>query len=335
MTKASRSRGITIGSRIGGCVTVLRPIDKGGRDPLYEVWHHEAWCPMALKLFAGTSRFEREAAMLGALAHPNIVRALGVVGSRGLLMEYLEGPTLKNLIASNKHGWIGTSDAVRAAIHLGAALAHMHVRGILHLDLKPRNVIVSRGRPVIIDLGAARARHEWDDSHLEGTDAYMAPEQCRRAPVSPATDVFGLGATLYEMLTGRPPFQQHARGENFAQLRRRPMPIRRHRRSVSRGLEALVDACMDPTETGRPALAQLLPELHRHIHSGAAMWPPGLTVGSAVRRRAGSIACPHFGPTHGNGQCASLRSAAARRGSHARATLRGVADGVNERGRTM
>jgi serine/threonine protein kinase len=273
--RPARSRRYRVGSRIGQDTTVLGVLDDGGRDPVYIVWHHRAWCPMACKVFHTAERARREAGVLAALAHPNIVRSLGVGEPAHLLMEFLEGPTLRRLIGSMPQRRLGISDALRVAIHLGAALVHMHERGVLHLDVKPRNVIVVRGRPVLFDFGTARPRTAWRRRLLEGTDPYMAPEQCRREPVTPAADVFGLGVTLYEMLAGRRPFPDGSSRRSFPQMAASPVPVRRLRPAVPRALEAIVHRCLERDAADRPPLAVLLPELHRLIRSGAPMWPTG------------------------------------------------------------
>jgi serine/threonine protein kinase len=264
-----------VGSRIGDDTTVLGILDDGGREPVYIVWHHRAWCPMACKVFRTAARARQEAIVLAALAHPNIVRPLGVGEPAHLLMEFLEGPTLRRLINAMPQHRLGISDALRVAIHLGTALIHMHERGFFHLDVKPRNVIVVRGRPVLFDFGTARPKSGWRRRLLEGTDPYMAPEQCRREPVTPATDVFGLGVTLYEMLAGRRPFPDGTRRRSFPQLNADPEQLRRHRPAVPRKLEGIVHQCLAHDPARRPSLAELLPDLHGLVRSGPPMWPAG------------------------------------------------------------
>jgi serine/threonine protein kinase len=192
---------LQVGSRIGADLTVLGTVDDGGTEPVYIVWHGRGWCAMACKVSRSAQHTRREAALLRRFAHPNIVRFLGAGEPSHILMEFLEGPTLLQLIRSGRHGRLPVADALRAAMHVGAALVHVDERGYLHLDVKPSNVIVARGRPVLFDFGSARRLGRGRPRSIIGTDEYMAPEQCRRAQLTPATDVFGLGATLYEMLT--------------------------------------------------------------------------------------------------------------------------------------
>lgn len=274
MTRARAPR-FAAGSRIGNDLTVLGAIDEGGLDAVYVVWHNHAWCPMACKVFRSGQQARREADILAALAHPNIVRPLGLGDPAYLLMEYLEGPTLSRLIKTVPQRRLRISDALRVAIHLGAALTHMHQRGFLHLDVKPRNTIVTRGRPVLFDFGTARPQGQWEQALLEGTDPYMAPEQCRQEPVSPATDVYALGVTLYEVLAGRRPFPDGRRRRSFPQLTQSPTPLRRCRGSIPAALEDIVLQCMNANPALRPTLRELLPKLHEYIRNGAPMWPVG------------------------------------------------------------
>jgi serine/threonine protein kinase len=264
------------GTRIGKKLTVLGVVDKGGEEPVYIVWHHEAWCPMACKVFRSFRMAEREAGILSAFAHPNIVRFLGLDKPALLLTEFLEGPILSRLIRSRPRKRLSISDALRIAIHLGAALEHVHVRGFLHLDVKPYNIIVARGgRPILYDFGSARLQGGPRPPHIVGTDPYIAPEECLREKVTPAADVFGLGATLYEMLTGELPFREGNRRHPFPQIKDPPVPVRLYRRSVAAGLDDLVLSCLARDPGSRPPLVALLPALHHFIRSGPRMWPPG------------------------------------------------------------
>ena len=91
-----------VGTRIGSDLTVLGIVDDHGKEPVYLVWHHKRWCPMACKVFKSKKEARREAEILQALAHPNIVRSLGMDGPTRLLMEYLEGPSLHDLLKAGR-----------------------------------------------------------------------------------------------------------------------------------------------------------------------------------------------------------------------------------------
>ncbi len=276
----SRPRIVRAGSRIGSDLTVLGKVGWGGGGKVFIVWHHPAWCPMACKLFDSWERARREARVLAALDHPNVVRYLGLGPDDGpvhMLMEFLEGPTLRQLLRSRPRGRLSQSDAIRLAIHLGGALNHVHARGFLHLDVKPSNLIVtSGGRPVLFDFSVARPRTVGRLSHPVGTDGYMAPEQCEGGPLTSATDVFGFGVTLYEVLTGQRPFPPGTRRIPYPQTSVLPMSPRRHVPSLPAALEEAVMACLARAPQDRPAsLGALLLKLHQFIRGGPLMWPTG------------------------------------------------------------
>ncbi|MDX2289996.1 MAG: serine/threonine-protein kinase [Hyphomicrobiaceae bacterium] len=266
-----------VGQTIGGSFTVLSVVDDKGPDPVYVVWHIAARCPMAVKRMRSEARARKEADMLMRLAHPNIVRCYGIAERTCVLMEFLAGPTIRRLIHEEKGGRLRLSDALRTAIHLAAALDYVHAHGFLHLDVKPRNVVVVHGRPVLFDFGIARPRPDWTKPRLQGTDPYMAPEQCRREPVSPATDVFALGVTLFEMLTGKAPFPDGTARREFPQLEVDAKRVREFRPGVPKAVETLVDACLAKDPRDRPTLPHLMTALHAHIRGGPPMWPAGFT----------------------------------------------------------
>ena len=176
---------------------------------------------------------EREARALAALGHPSIVRCFDAVldGPRPhLVLESLDGPRLSTLL--RRYGPLAPEQLVPLAIEIGSALAFMHDAGFVHLDVKPRNLIMG-ATPKLIDLGIART---FDEVRLLtaplGTDAYMAPEQTwveTVRTVGPHTDAWGLAVTLYEALEGRLPFARTDAGtdERYPQRTSRAAPFRR------------------------------------------------------------------------------------------------------------
>ena len=271
---------LKVGAALGKELTVLGVIDRRDGNPLCIVWHHLSWCPMACKTFETFRSAEREANVLAQFAHPNTVRFLGLSKPANLLMEFLEGPTLEQLIYKKAGRQLRISDAIRVAIHIGAALEHIHQKGYLHLDIKPSNVIVARGgRPVLYDFGSARLRNATRPSLVTGTDPYIAPEECLRESVTPAADIFGLGVTLYEMLTGELPFPHGSRKQAFPQTSTEAVPIRKHRPTIPSRLGDLVHSCLQRDPAARPILTSLLPALNEEIRTGARMWPSGFSPG--------------------------------------------------------
>jgi serine/threonine protein kinase len=264
---------IGFGTRFGADLTVLGIVDDRGSEPVYLVWHHKSWCPMLCKVLESMEAAQREADILLALAHPNIVRCFGVNGSNCLLMEYLEGPSLHLLVKSRPKRQLGISDALRISIYVGAALCHVHDRGLLHLDVKPGNIVVVNGRPVLCDFGIARWQATPRPRGFRGTEGYAAPEECLLEELTPAADIFGLGVTLYELLTGDMPFLEKKDGEAYPQTLQPPSSVRQYRAAVPVDLEKLILSCLSRDPKARPGLAALLPSLNRFIKSGPQMWP--------------------------------------------------------------
>ncbi len=263
-----------IGSMLGSHLTVLGVIDGGGCEPVYIVWNHQSWCPMACKVMQSFENAEHEAEVLREFSHPNIVRVFDVVRPGYLLMPFLEGPLLSHMIDHAPKRRLAVSNALRVAIHMGAAINHVHARGFLHLDVKPDNVIVAAGgHPVLFDFGTARRIGAPRCKKVIGTNSYIAPEECVLGDTGPSADVFSLGVSLYEMLTGEIPFGKGTAKAPFPQLKLDPTPLRNYRPSVSRTIENLIFACLERNPEFRPDLAELLPALNNMIESGPRMWP--------------------------------------------------------------
>jgi serine/threonine protein kinase len=187
----------------------------GGRCECWLAWSDRHWCPVVVKLPrpgrmtepATLAGLTREARIAGALAHPAIQRLLDARLDDDiphLIFEYVEGPSLSTSLAED--GPLDTSDAVRLGIQLAAALHYLHGAGFLHLDLKPSNLCLREGRPVILDFETARRVGEPRPPGAPiGSLPYMAPEQLRDEPGAPRSDLFALGAVLYEAVTGTRP----------------------------------------------------------------------------------------------------------------------------------
>jgi len=175
----------------------------------------------------------REAEILGSLSHPVIARLFGAEpeGERPhLLLEFVEGPRLSTLL--RKFGALEVEQLAPLGIELASALHYLHEHQLVHLDVKPSNVIMA-SPPRLIDLSIARTiRRAATSDHPLGTDAYMAPEQCApdpRNPMGPPSDVWGLGVTLHEAITGRRPFpvpeETRSDAPPFPQLEMPPDPL--------------------------------------------------------------------------------------------------------------
>ena len=237
-------------------------------------------------------RFSREAEALASLQHGNIVavhdRGRTPEGLHFLVMELLDGATLAALIeaigaaadpaAALREANIHTNEThwprivATWARDLGRGLAAAHERALVHRDVKPSNVFVTRqGRPILIDFGLA-AREE--DHRLTatqttlGTPWYMAPEQLRAGAgaAAPTLDVYGLGATMYHLLARRPPYEGDAVSVLAALPTEDPAPLASVRPDVPRDLRAIVEKCL-PRDPGRryPTAAELADDLDRFL----------------------------------------------------------------------
>jgi serine/threonine-protein kinase len=268
-------------------------LGRGGMGVVYRARHLRLERTVALKmLLAGPSataeereRFLREARAVAGLRHPNIIQVHDVSevdGQPYFTMEYVEGGSLAQKLA-------GAPQPARQAAALVATLAEAvqaaHQGGIIHRDLKPANVLLapptdeglpaggrpSWGTPRITDFGLARRLEGGGEVTLSGipigTPSYMAPEQARgqREAVGPATDVYALGAILYEMLTGRPPFRAETAVATLQQvLADEPAPPSRLNSQVPRDLETICLKCLHKEPPRRyPTAAALADDLGR------------------------------------------------------------------------
>jgi serine/threonine-protein kinase len=213
-------------------------------------------------------RFHREAEAVAALKHPNIVQIYDVGAADGtpyFTMEYIEGGNLAQKLA-------GTPQPARQAAMLVGTLAGAvqaaHQGGIVHRDLKPSNVLLTAdGTPKIADFGLARHYDGGPALTMSGvrvgTPSYMAPEQAigKTSAIGPASDIYALGAILYELLTGRPPFRGETATETERQvIAEEPVPPSRLNRTVPRDLETICLKCLQKNPQRRYATAADLAE---------------------------------------------------------------------------
>ncbi|MBV9122089.1 MAG: protein kinase, partial [Planctomycetes bacterium] len=261
---------------------VLEVLGRGGMGVVYKARHLELKRLVALKmLLAGThasaaelDRFRTEAKAVARLQHAHIVQ-IYEVGTSGtcpyLALEFVEGGSLACRLGGDRKP---ARQAAQLVETLAQTMHYAHQRGIVHRDLKPGNILLTAdGTPKITDFGLAKlldqetgqSRH----TALVGTPCYMAPEQveARAPPPSPSLDVYALGAILYEMLTGRPPFQEATTGETLYQVRfQEPEPPRALQPAMPRDLEKVCLKCLrkEPPKRYRTALA-LAEDLRRFL----------------------------------------------------------------------
>ncbi len=249
-------------------------LGRGGMGIVFRARHVRLKRRVALKmLLVGAyaapherARFQREAEAVAGLRHPNIVQVYDVGECDGrpyFTMEYVEGGSLAHKMA-------GAPQPARQAAQLVATLAEAvqaaHTRGIVHRDLKPANVLLAEdGTPMVADFGLARRQDEGAGLTLTGeavgTPGYMAPEQARGRlnTVGPATDIYGLGAILYELLTGRPPFRAATAAETVQQvISQEPAPPSRLNNQVPHDLETICLKCLNKEPSRRYGTGTLL-----------------------------------------------------------------------------
>jgi serine/threonine-protein kinase len=253
------------------------------------------------------ARFQTEGEALARVRHPNVVQVYEVGACEGqpyLSMELVEGGSLARRLLAGPLPPREAAELVRA---LARAAHAMHQQGVVHRDLKPGNVLLAAdGAPKLSDFGLAKLLDAEADHTVTGTVlgtvSYMAPEQAegRSRHVTPATDVWALGAVLYECLTGRPPFKGPSREATLEQVRRQePAPPWRWRRGLPRDLAAVCLKCLEKNPAHRyPSAEALADDLERWL-AGKLTPPPTLgwpaRARRALRRRPWAVAVAALG----------------------------------------
>lgn len=261
---------ITSGTRLGPYEIVSR-IGAGGMGEVWRATDTRLDRSVAIKVlpaeFAQSaqakSRFEREAKAISQLNHPNIC-SLFDVGDGFLAMELLDGVTLRQKI---EDGGIPVRKAIEYGVEMANGLAAAHERGVVHRDLKPENVFITRdGHVKLLDFGLAKWDEKRDDRNTEaptqarmtnpgtvmGTVGYMSPEQVLGQEVDHRTDVFSLGAVLYELLTGQRAFQRGSGPETMtAILKEDPPELAEKGNRVSPALERVTRRCLEKNREER------------------------------------------------------------------------------------
>lgn len=239
--------------------TLLQSIGKGGMGSVFKARDTLLDTVVALKFLPATALsgtraetfFRNEAAVAMRLSHEHIVRLYNLEKESGrlfLVMEYVDGPDLSALLG--KRGRLPLEDVLVLSEACARALDYAHDRGVLHLDLKPANLMLTRsGVPKIVDLGTARRTHASgrarDTGYIEGTPAYMSPEQIRGEATDRRSDVFSLALTFYECLTGRAARPRNA-GMEDAAARAIPPPA-----GVSPAVAAALAGALEANPAGR------------------------------------------------------------------------------------
>jgi serine/threonine protein kinase len=257
----------------GGRYTVERTLGGGGMAVVYLARDRELDRPVAVKILAGhvlgdtafRERFVREARMAARLSHPNVVSIYDTGEEDGrpfIVMEYVEGETLADV--RSRAGRLPPAEVIELALQICGGLEHAHEAGLVHRDVKPQNLLLRGmdGAVKIADFGIARSAEATQLTQagtVLGTAAYLAPEQATGGEVSPATDIYSLGAVLYELLTGQPPYRFESLVElAFKQQEQAVVPVREHAPEVPEPLEDVVMRCLARNPAYRPESAGAL-----------------------------------------------------------------------------
>ena len=248
----------TTRTRVIGTTRLLEPLGKGGMAEVYSAIQEPLQRQVAVKIMLpelgknreAVTRFRREALALASLSHENIVGIHDLVEKNGqlfMVMEYVEGVDVADLLKGG--GPLPVDVALLVGAGVAGALEHAHFRKVIHRDVKPANVMISRfGEVKLTDFGIAKDMTIDDLTKtglVVGTPAYLAPEQVTGKKPDSRTDLYALGILLFEALTGEKPFKAENHGQLFAMIsdgKRRK--VRRLRPEVPRAVEKLVDRCL-------------------------------------------------------------------------------------------
>ncbi len=289
--------GRLLGHKAGDIVRRYKLLSYIGGGAYGEVWQTEDMDlrrHVALKVLTHletdeVDRFYHEARSAAALDHENIASIYEVFAHAGrhyIAMKYLEGRTLDD-------AGLSVPAQLEAMYLVSRAISYAHRRGIVHRDIKPKNIIVehSTDRPdyrvFVVDFGLALALDELasEAGHIVGTPSYMSPEQANAEVATPLSDVYGLGATLYMILTGQPPFSDSDVDAVLAKVRESPAPkLRASRPDLHPALEALIDSALSKDPRHRPTSpAEFGDEVRSLLDTGRVYFTSPSSVPSEVR----------------------------------------------------
>ncbi len=277
---------------------LLERIGSGGMSIVYKAQDLSLGRMVAVKMLHESltgdadflRRFRQEAHSAANLTHPNIVTVhdIGQDGHRYyMVMEYVEGQTLKQIIRENntKERLMSVDRALDLTVQICNGIGYAHRSGLVHCDVKPQNVLVTRDdRVKVADFGIARAISEasqaYQNNQVWGTPQYFAPEQAAGQPATPASDVYSIGVIMFEELTGKLPFQAETQTAlALKHLNEQPPLVTDYNPVVPEQLELIIDKVLSKDPAGRYRTAGQLGRIlttyrHRSQEETGIVYPP-------------------------------------------------------------
>lgn len=301
---------VSLDSGLFGRYELFEEVGRGGMGVVYRARHRELNRQVALKMILASElaspeeirRFQAEARTVARLHHPNIVAVHDVdehLGRHFFAMDFVEGESLAAVLSRSR---VSAEQAARWLVTIAGAVQHLHEQGIIHRDLKPSNILIDgRGEPVVTDFGLAKIFDGDSQSTrtgaILGTPSYMSPEQAsgRISLISPRSDVYSLGAMLYELLTGMPPFRGETALDTLVQvLESEPKLPRRIVKHLPRSIELICLKCLEKDPGLRYNSAdELAKDLTRFLDGEPVEALPGGPIQQLNRwiRRQPGLAC--------------------------------------------
>lgn len=253
------------GTLLGGRYEIVAMLGLGGMGAVYKAYDRDIERVIALKVIRPDlasnpellQRFKQELLLARQIAHKNVVRIFDVRESGGIkfiTMEYIDGRDLRSLLA--EHGKLAVPEALEIMRQACAGLAAAHAEGVIHRDLKPGNIMRDQsGRVVVMDFGLARTLDGGGMTQtgaMLGTMEYMSPEQAKAEPLDERSDLFTVGLILYELITGKTPFQaESAIASLLKRTHERAAPASDVDATISRTVSAVVAKCLETDPKNR------------------------------------------------------------------------------------